>query len=125
MACLERTLAVQDCSLRPVSPPDSLACAAQDRLLRRDHGRVSPVAAMRNEAPARSSVTRRIVIGVAPDVFFSGFAYRGGEPAREQIERLRHVRAGRNSKIVAEHLQGLEQAARGQENLIPLILAAA
>ena len=44
---------------------------------------------------------------------------------RAQIERLRHVRAGRNSKIVAEHLQGLEQAARGQENLIPLILAAA
>jgi methylmalonyl-CoA mutase N-terminal domain/subunit len=44
---------------------------------------------------------------------------------RAQIERLRHVRAGRNSKIVAEQLQRLEQAARGQENLIPLILAAA
>ena len=44
---------------------------------------------------------------------------------RAQIERLRHVRAGRNSKIVAEQLQRLELAARGQENLIPLILAAA
>jgi len=44
---------------------------------------------------------------------------------KAQIERLRQVRAGRDSKIVAEHLQKLEQAARGQENLIPLILAAA
>src|SRR5271169_5256482 len=44
---------------------------------------------------------------------------------RAQIERLRQVRAGRDSKIVAEHLHKLEEAARGQENLIPLILAAA
>jgi len=44
---------------------------------------------------------------------------------RAQIERLRQVRAGRDSKMVAEHLQKLEQAARGQENLLPLILAAA
>lgn len=44
---------------------------------------------------------------------------------RAQIERLRQVRAGRDSKTVAEHLQKLEKAARGQENLIPLILAAA
>jgi len=44
---------------------------------------------------------------------------------RAQIERLRQVRAGRDTKTVAEHLQKLEQAARGQENLLPLILAAA
>ena len=44
---------------------------------------------------------------------------------RAQIERLRQVRAERNSQVVAEHLQKLEQAARGQENLMPLILAAA
>jgi methylmalonyl-CoA mutase N-terminal domain/subunit len=44
---------------------------------------------------------------------------------KAQIERLRQVRAGRDSKIVAEHLQKLEEAARGQENLVPLILAAA
>jgi methylmalonyl-CoA mutase N-terminal domain/subunit len=44
---------------------------------------------------------------------------------RAQIERLRQVRAGRDTKMVAEHLQKLEQAARGQENLLPLILAAA
>jgi methylmalonyl-CoA mutase N-terminal domain/subunit len=44
---------------------------------------------------------------------------------RAQIERLRQVRAGRDSKMVTEHLQKLEQAARGLENLIPLILAAA
>ena len=44
---------------------------------------------------------------------------------KAQIERLRQVRAGRDNKIIAEHLQKLEQAARGEENLIPLILAAA
>jgi methylmalonyl-CoA mutase, N-terminal domain len=44
---------------------------------------------------------------------------------RAQIERLRQVRAGRDSKMITERLQKLEQAARGQENLIPLILAAA
>ena len=44
---------------------------------------------------------------------------------RAQIEQLREVRAGRDSKTTAEHLHNLEQAARGQENLMPLILAAA
>jgi len=44
---------------------------------------------------------------------------------RTQIERLRQVRAGRDGRATAEHLQNLEQAARGQENLMPRILAAA
>jgi len=44
---------------------------------------------------------------------------------RAQIQRLRQVRAGRDSKVVTGHLQKLERAARGQENLVPLILAAA
>ena len=44
---------------------------------------------------------------------------------RTQIERLRQIRAGRNGKTTEEHLERLEQAARGQENLMPLILAAA
>jgi len=44
---------------------------------------------------------------------------------RTQIERLRQVRAGRDDRATAEHLQNLEQAARGQENLMPRILAAA
>jgi methylmalonyl-CoA mutase N-terminal domain/subunit len=44
---------------------------------------------------------------------------------RAQIERLRQIRAGRDSKVVTKHLQELERAARGQENLMPRILAAA
>jgi methylmalonyl-CoA mutase N-terminal domain/subunit len=49
------------------------------------------------------------------------------DPAIEkaQIERLRQVRAGRDSKLVTERLERLEQAAQGQENLMPLILDAA
>jgi len=49
------------------------------------------------------------------------------DPAIEkaQIERLRQVRTGRDSKLVTERLERLEQAAQGQENLMPLILDAA
>ncbi|HET9321849.1 MAG TPA: methylmalonyl-CoA mutase family protein [Bryobacteraceae bacterium] len=49
------------------------------------------------------------------------------DPAIEkaQIERLRQLRAGRDSKLVTECLERLEQAAQGQENLMPLILDAA
>jgi methylmalonyl-CoA mutase N-terminal domain/subunit len=49
------------------------------------------------------------------------------DPAIEtaQTERLRQLRAGRDNKLVAEHLERLELAARGQENLMPLVLAAA
>ena len=48
-------------------------------------------------------------------------------PALEkaQIERLRQLRAGRDNKLAMDRLQKLEQAARGQENLMPLILDAA
>ena len=42
-----------------------------------------------------------------------------------QIERLRRVRAARNQAEVTDKLNRLEQAARGSENLLPLILDAA
>jgi methylmalonyl-CoA mutase, N-terminal domain len=44
---------------------------------------------------------------------------------RAQIERLRQLRAGRDDKVVSERLQRLEQAARAEENLMPLVLDAA
>lgn len=49
------------------------------------------------------------------------------DPALEQaqIERLRQVRAGRDRHAVNAKLDLLEQAARGAENLVPLILDAA
>jgi methylmalonyl-CoA mutase N-terminal domain/subunit len=49
------------------------------------------------------------------------------DPALEQaqIERLRQVRASRNQAEVASKLERLEQAARGADNLLPLILDAA
>ena len=49
------------------------------------------------------------------------------DPALEQaqIDRLRGVRASRNQAEVTEKLERLEQAARGSDNLLPLILEAA
>jgi methylmalonyl-CoA mutase N-terminal domain/subunit len=49
------------------------------------------------------------------------------DPALEQgqIDRLRGVRASRNQTEVAEKLERLEQAARGDDNLMPRILEAA
>jgi methylmalonyl-CoA mutase N-terminal domain/subunit len=49
------------------------------------------------------------------------------DPASErvQINRLRELRASRDAKSLTERLQRLEQAARGQENLMPPILDAA
>ncbi len=49
------------------------------------------------------------------------------DPALEQaqIERLRDVRTSRNQAEVASKLDRLEQAARGSDNLLPLILDAA
>jgi methylmalonyl-CoA mutase N-terminal domain/subunit len=44
---------------------------------------------------------------------------------RKQINHLRELRAGRDNKLVAERLQRLEQAARAEENLMPLVLDAA
>jgi methylmalonyl-CoA mutase N-terminal domain/subunit len=44
---------------------------------------------------------------------------------RAQTERLRQLRGGRDSKTVEECLQRVEQAARGQQNLMPPILDAA
>ena len=44
---------------------------------------------------------------------------------RAQVERLRQVRASRDAAVVAEHLRRLEGAARGTDNLMPLILDAA
>ena len=46
------------------------------------------------------------------------------ELEREQVERLRAVRAGRASGEVNTALQQLETAARGSDNLLPKILAA-
>jgi methylmalonyl-CoA mutase N-terminal domain/subunit len=49
------------------------------------------------------------------------------DPAIEsaQITRLRQVRADRDQQSATERLEKLEQAARGRENLMPLILDAA
>ena len=49
------------------------------------------------------------------------------DPSLEQpqIEGLRAVRAARNQEEVAAKLGRLEQAARGGDNLLPLILDAA
>jgi methylmalonyl-CoA mutase N-terminal domain/subunit len=44
---------------------------------------------------------------------------------KAQIERLREIRSGRDDKTTQDCLQRLEKAARGQENLMPLILDAA
>jgi methylmalonyl-CoA mutase N-terminal domain/subunit len=44
---------------------------------------------------------------------------------RAQIERLRQVRASRSAGAVTESLTALEQAARGDTNLMPAIVAAA
>jgi methylmalonyl-CoA mutase N-terminal domain/subunit len=42
---------------------------------------------------------------------------------RQQIERLREVRAGRNARLITDRLQALETAARGTENLMPHIMS--
>jgi methylmalonyl-CoA mutase N-terminal domain/subunit len=42
---------------------------------------------------------------------------------RQQVERLREVRAGRSATDVAARLEALENAARGSDNLLPHILA--
>jgi methylmalonyl-CoA mutase N-terminal domain/subunit len=49
------------------------------------------------------------------------------DPAAEraQIERLRQVRASRSAEAVSKTLTALEQAARGDTNLMPAIVAAA
>jgi methylmalonyl-CoA mutase, N-terminal domain len=49
------------------------------------------------------------------------------DPATEraQVERLRQVRASRDAASVSRSLDRLEQAARGTDNLLPLILEAA
>jgi methylmalonyl-CoA mutase N-terminal domain/subunit len=47
------------------------------------------------------------------------------ELEKQQVERLRQVRASRSAGVVQERLGGLEQAARGSENLMPHILGCA
>jgi len=46
------------------------------------------------------------------------------EIERQQVERLREVRASRNQAEIVARLGALEQAARGSDNLMPRILAA-
>ena len=43
---------------------------------------------------------------------------------RQQVERLREMRAGRSASVVADRLRSLEHAARGTENLMPHLLSA-
>jgi methylmalonyl-CoA mutase, N-terminal domain len=43
---------------------------------------------------------------------------------REQVDRLRELRQSRSAGVVEGHLNALEQAARGSENLMPRILDA-
>jgi methylmalonyl-CoA mutase N-terminal domain/subunit len=43
---------------------------------------------------------------------------------RQQVERLREVRASRDHQTVQSHLEALEEAARGSDNLMPKIMAA-
>jgi methylmalonyl-CoA mutase N-terminal domain/subunit len=46
------------------------------------------------------------------------------ELERQQVERLRELRASRDRACVEQRLSELEQAARGSDNLMPRILAA-
>jgi methylmalonyl-CoA mutase N-terminal domain/subunit len=46
------------------------------------------------------------------------------EIERQQVERLRQVRASRDQAEVGARLGALEKAARGADNLMPPILAA-
>jgi len=46
------------------------------------------------------------------------------ESERQQVERLRELRASRSAASVEQSLCDLERAARGSENLMPRILAA-
>ena len=48
----------------------------------------------------------------------------GPEVEERQVENLRKVRASRNQKKWAESLERLEQASRGKENVMPLVLEA-
>ena len=71
---------------------------------------------------------RRIVVGVnkfqndeeQPKTIFRGDA----EAAKAQIERLRRLRAERDSEAVQATLARLNEAARGDDNLLPPILEA-
>jgi methylmalonyl-CoA mutase N-terminal domain/subunit len=47
------------------------------------------------------------------------------ELEKQQVDRLRQVRASRSAGVVEERLNGLEQAARGTDNLMPHILGCA
>ena len=70
-----------------------------------------------------------VVVGV------NRFQQEAGEPLRsfrldpqlenQQVERVREIRASRSASTVEERLRGLEQAARGTENLMPHILGCA
>lgn len=44
--------------------------------------------------------------------------------AQEQIARLKAFKAKRDSKVVAKHLEQIRTAAQGEENLMPLFIAA-
>jgi methylmalonyl-CoA mutase N-terminal domain/subunit len=46
------------------------------------------------------------------------------EAARRQIARLEHVRKTRDGNVVAQALDALEEGARGDANLMPVILDA-
>ena len=71
----------------------------------------------------------QIVVGVNKFRMDNGTplgAFRiNAELERGQCERLREVRASRSASTVAAKLAGLEQAARGTENLMPHIVGAA
>ena len=43
---------------------------------------------------------------------------------KQQVERLRYVRASRDHQSVESHLEALERSARGSDNLMPRIMAA-
>jgi methylmalonyl-CoA mutase N-terminal domain/subunit len=70
-----------------------------------------------------------VVVGV------NRFKQESAEPAiafrldpeleKQQVERLRQVRASRSANVVEERLRGLEKAARGTENLMPHIYGCA
>jgi methylmalonyl-CoA mutase N-terminal domain/subunit len=70
-----------------------------------------------------------VVVGVnrfKQDAAEPSVAFRlDSELEKQQVERLRQVRASRSAAVVQERLGGLEQAARGSENLMPHILGCA
>ena len=74
----------------------------------------------------RPAELRHTLRQLAPNVIANAAAYTdvdGAEGERERAERLRAWRAARDASAAEKALAGLERAAKGDENVMPHILA--